>query len=134
MDLIRQLEAEEMKKLGKDIPDFAPGDTVVVNVNVMEGDRKRTQAYEGMVVAKRNRGINSSFTVRKVSSGEGVERSFQTFSPLIASIEIKRKGDVSRAKLYYLRKRAGKAARIREKLASQEMLESGQETASAREQ
>ncbi|HUL41311.1 MAG TPA: 50S ribosomal protein L19 [Burkholderiales bacterium] len=134
MDLIRQLEAEEMKKLGKDIPDFAPGDTVVVNVNVMEGDRKRTQAYEGMVVAKRNRGINSSFTVRKVSSGEGVERSFQTFSPLIASIEIKRKGDVSRAKLYYLRKRAGKAARIREKLASQEMLESGQETAPAREQ
>ncbi|HYA20351.1 MAG TPA: 50S ribosomal protein L19 [Burkholderiales bacterium] len=134
MDLIKQLEAEEIKKLGKNIPDFAPGDTVVVNVNVMEGDRKRTQAYEGMVVAKRNRGINSSFIVRKVSSGEGVERSFQTYSPLIASIEIKRKGDVQRAKLYYLRKRAGKAARIREKLTGQEMMEAGPEAPPAREQ
>ena len=121
MDLIKQLEAEEIKRLNKSIPDFAPGDTVVVNVNVVEGDRKRVQAYEGMVVAKRNRGLNSSFIVRKVSSGEGVERTFQTYSPLIASIEIKRKGDVSRAKLYYLRQRSGKSARIREKLESQTM-------------
>ena len=134
MDLIRQLEAEEIKKLGKKIPDFAPGDTVVVNVNVVEGEHKRVQAYEGMVVAKRNRGLNSSFIVRKVSSGEGVERTFQTYSPLIASIEVKRKGDVQRAKLYYLRQRSGKAARIREKLTSQEMLEVGQEDAPAREQ
>lgn len=129
MDLIGQLEAEEIKKLGKNIPDFAPGDTVVVNVNVVEGDRKRIQAYEGIVVAKRNRGINSSFIVRKVSSGEGVERTFQTYSPLIDSIEIKRKGDVQRAKLYYLRQRSGKAARIREKLTSQEILDAGQEDA-----
>ena len=134
MDLIKQLEAEEIKKLGKNIPDFAPGDTVVVNVSVVEGDRKRTQAYEGMVVAKRNRGLNSSFIVRKVSSGEGVERTFQTYSPLIASIEIKRKGDVQRAKLYYLRQRSGKAARIREKLTSQELLEAGQEDAPSRKQ
>ena len=134
MDLIRQLEAEEIKKLGKKIPDFAPGDTVVVNVNVVEGDHKRIQAYEGMVVAKRNRGLNSSFIVRKVSSGEGVERTFQTYSPLIASIEVKRKGDVQRAKLYYLRQRSGKAARIREKLTSQEMLEAGPEDAPAKEQ
>ena len=134
MDLIKQLEAEEIKKLGKNIPDFAPGDTVVVNVSVVEGDRKRTQAYEGMVVAKRNRGLNSSFIVRKVSSGEGVERTFQTYSPLIDSIEIKRKGDVQRAKLYYLRKRSGKAARIREKLTSQDMLEAGQEDTQAKEQ
>ncbi len=133
MDLIKQLEAEEIKKLGKNIPDFAPGDTVVVNVSVVEGDRKRTQAYEGMVVAKRNRGLNSSFIVRKVSSGEGVERTFQTYSPLIDSIEIKRKGDVQRAKLYYLRQRSGKAARIREKLTSQEMLDTGQEDAPAQE-
>ncbi|MGH8712099.1 MAG: 50S ribosomal protein L19 [Burkholderiales bacterium] len=131
---MKQLEAEEIKKLGKKIPDFAPGDTVVVNVSVVEGDRKRTQAYEGMVVAKRNRGINSSFIVRKVSSGEGVERTFQTYSPLIASIEIKRKGDVQRAKLYYLRQRSGKAARIREKLTSQELLEAGQEDTKAKEQ
>jgi large subunit ribosomal protein L19 len=129
MDLISQLEAEEIKKLGKNIPDFAPGDTVVVNVNVVEGDRKRIQAYEGIVIAKRNRGINSSFIVRKVSSGEGVERTFQTYSPLIDSIEIKRKGDVQRAKLYYLRQRSGKAARIREKLTSQEILDAGQEDA-----
>ena len=134
MDLIKQLEAEEIKKLGKIIPDFAPGDTVVVNVSVVEGDRKRTQAYEGMVVAKRNRGLNSSFIVRKVSSGEGVERTFQTYSPLIDSIEIKRKGDVQRAKLYYLRQRSGKAARIREKLTSQELLEAGQEDAPSRKQ
>ena len=133
MDLIKQLEAEEIKKLGRNIPDFSPGDTVVVNVNVMEGDRKRTQAYEGMVVAKRNRGINSSFIVRKVSSGEGVERTFQTYSPLIASIEIKRKGKVQRAKLYYLRQRSGKAARIREKLTSQNIMEAGPEDAPADE-
>jgi large subunit ribosomal protein L19 len=133
MDLIKQLEAEEIKKLAKNIPDFAPGDTVVVNVNVVEGDRKRIQAYEGMVVAKRNRGLNSSFIVRKVSSGEGVERTFQTYSPLIASIEIKRKGDVKRAKLYYLRQRSGKAARIREKLTGQELLDAGQEDAPAQE-
>jgi large subunit ribosomal protein L19 len=98
------------------IPDFATGDTVVVNVSVVEGDRKRVQAYEGVVIAKRNRGLNSSFIVRKISSGEGVERTFQTYSPLIASIEVKRRGDVGRAKLYYLRERTGKKARIREKL------------------
>lgn len=116
MNLIEQLESEEISRLGKIIPDFAPGDTVVVNVKVVEGDRKRIQAYEGVVIAKRNRGLNSAFTVRKVSSGEGVERTFQTYSPLIASIEIKRRGDVRRAKLYYLRDRSGKSARIREKL------------------
>jgi len=117
VDIIKQLEEEEIKRLGKSIPDFSAGDTVVVNVNVVEGDRKRVQAYEGVVIAKRNRGLNSSFVVRKVSSGEGVERNFQTYSPLIASIEVKRRGDVGRAKLYYLRERTGKAARIREKLA-----------------
>lgn len=116
MNLIEQLEAEEIKRLNKDISDFCPGDTVVVNVNVVEGDRKRVQAYEGVVIAKRNRGLNSAFTVRKISSGEGVERTFQTYSPLIASVEIKRRGAVRRAKLYYLRNRAGKSARIREKL------------------
>jgi large subunit ribosomal protein L19 len=126
MNLIAQLEQEELKRLGREIPAFAPGDTVVVNVNVKEGDRKRVQAYEGVVIAKRNRGINSSFTVRKVSSGEGVERSFQTFSPLIASIEVKRKGDVRRAKLYYLRGRTGKGARIREKLAKQAQAEAAE--------
>src|ERR671920_2324865 len=118
MDLIQQLEQEEIKRLGKNIPAFAPGDTVVVNVNVVEGDRKRIQAYEGVVIAKRNRGLNSSFIVRKISSGEGVERTFQTYSPLIASVEVKRRGDVGRAKLYYLRERSGKSARIKEKLAS----------------
>ena len=118
MNLIAQLEQEEIKRLGRELPEFAPGDTVVVNVNVKEGDRKRVQAYEGVVIAKRNRGINSSFTVRKVSSGEGVERTFQTYSPLLASVEVKRKGDVRRAKLYYLRDRSGKGARIREKLAA----------------
>ena len=116
MDLIHKLEAEEIARLGKTVPDFKPGDTVVVNVNVVEGDRKRVQAYEGMVIAKRNRGLNSAFIVRKISSGEGVERTFQTHSPLIASIEVKRRGDVSRAKLYYLRKLSGKAARIKERL------------------
>jgi large subunit ribosomal protein L19 len=116
MDLIQKLESEEMARLGKSIPDFKPGDTVVVNVNVVEGDRKRVQAYEGVVIAKRNRGLNSAFTVRKISSGEGVERTFQTHSPLIASVEVKRRGDVSRAKLYYLRQLSGKAARIKERL------------------
>ena len=116
MDLIRILEQEEIKRLKRDIPDFAPGDTVIVNVNVVEGERKRSQAFEGMVIAKRNRGLNSSFIVRKISSGEGVERTFQTYSPLIASIEVKRKGDVRRAKLYYLRERSGKSARIRERM------------------
>src|SRR5687768_13630833 len=120
MNLIEQLESEEITRLGKTIPDFAPGDTVIVNVKVVEGDRKRIQAYEGVVIAKRNRGLNSAFTVRKVSSGEGVERTFQSYSPLIASVEIKRKGDVRRAKLYYLRGRSGKSARIREKLASRD--------------
>jgi large subunit ribosomal protein L19 len=116
MDLIGKLEQEEIKRLGKSIPEFAPGDTVVVNVNVVEGDRKRLQAYEGVVIGKRNRGLNSSFIVRKISSGEGVERTFQTYSPLIASIEVKRRGDVGRAKLYYLRQRSGKSARIKERL------------------
>jgi large subunit ribosomal protein L19 len=114
MDLIKTLEQEEIKRLKREIPDFAPGDTVIVNVNVVEGERKRSQAFEGMVIAKRNKGLNSSFIVRKISSGEGVERTFQTYSPLIASIEVKRKGEVRRAKLYYLRARSGKSARIRE--------------------
>jgi large subunit ribosomal protein L19 len=117
VDIIQTLEREEIARLGRAIPDFAPGDTVVVNVNVVEGTRKRLQAFEGVVIAKRNRGLNSSFIVRKVSSGEGVERTFQTYSPLLASIEVKRRGDVRRAKLYYLRERSGKSARIREKLA-----------------
>lgn len=116
MNLIEQLEREEITRLGKIIPDFFPGDTIVVNVNVVEGERKRIQAYEGVVIAKRNRGLNSSFIVRKISSGEGVERTFQTYSPMISSIEVKRRGDVRRAKLYYLRNRSGKSARIREKL------------------
>ncbi len=117
MNIIETLEKEEIARLGKTIPEFAPGDTVIVNVSVVEGERKRVQAYEGVVIAKRNRGLNSSFVVRKISSGEGVERTFQTYSPLLASIEVKRKGDVRRAKLYYLRDRSGKSARIREKLA-----------------
>ncbi len=116
MDIIKQLEQEEMARLAKNIPNFGPGDTVIVGVNVVEGTRKRVQAYEGVVIAKRNRGLNSSFIVRKISSGEGVERTFQTYSPLIASIELKRRGDVRRAKLYYLRDRSGKSARIKEKL------------------
>jgi len=117
MDLIQQLEQEEIARLNKTIPAFAPGDTVVVSVNVVEGTRKRVQAYEGVVMPKRNRGLNSSFIVRKISSGEGVERTFQLYSPLIATIEVKRRGDVRRAKLYYLRQRSGKSARIKEKLA-----------------
>ena len=105
MNLIAKIEQEEIARLSanKNIPSFAPGDTVVVSVNVVEGTRKRTQAFEGVVIAKRNRGLNSSFIVRKISSGEGVERTFQTYSPLIASVEVKRRGDVRRAKLYYLR-------------------------------
>ena len=116
MNLIEQLEQEEMARLGKTVPEFAPGDTVIVQVKVKEGNRERLQAYEGVVIAKRNRGLNSSFIVRKISSGEGVERTFQTYSPLVASIELKRRGDVRRAKLYYLRERSGKSARIKEKL------------------
>ncbi len=117
MDMIQTLEREEIARLNRKIPAFAPGDTVIVSVNVVEGTRKRVQAFEGVVIAKRNRSLNSSFIVRKVSSGEGVERTFQTYSPLIASIEVKRRGDVRRAKLYYLRDRSGKSARIKEKLA-----------------
>ncbi|MEW5770505.1 MAG: 50S ribosomal protein L19 [Pseudomonadota bacterium] len=118
MNIIEQLEKEEMARLmeGKTIPAFAPGDTVVVQVKVKEGNRERLQAYEGVVIAKRNRGLNSAFTVRKISAGEGVERTFQTYSPLVAAIELKRRGDVRRAKLYYLRERSGKSARIKEKL------------------
>jgi large subunit ribosomal protein L19 len=111
--VIDELEQQQMKK---DVPDFAPGDTVVVQVRVTEGERERLQAYEGIVIAKRNRGVNSSFTVRKVSHGEGVERVFQTHSPAVAEIQVKRRGDVRRAKLYYLRDRSGKSARIKEKL------------------
>ena len=116
MTLLAILEQEEVARLGKVIPNFAPGDTVIVNVNVVEGERKRAQAFEGVVIAKRNKGLNSSFIVRKISAGEGVERTFQTYSPSIASIELKRRGDVRRAKLYYLRDRSGKSARIKEKL------------------
>jgi large subunit ribosomal protein L19 len=120
MNIIQKLEQEEIERMGKKLPEFSPGDTVIVNVGVVEGERKRVQAYEGVVIAKKNRGINSSFTVRKVSSGEGVERTFQTYSPLIDSIELKRKGDVRRAKLYYMRARSGKGARIREKIEGHE--------------
>ena len=111
--VISELEQEQLKT---DVPEFSPGDTVVVQVRVKEGDRERLQAYEGVVIAKRNRGLNSSFTVRKVSHGEGVERVFQTHSSAIADIKLKRRGDVRRAKLYYLRERSGKAARIKEKI------------------
>ena len=111
--IIDQLEKEQLRT---DIPEFHPGDTVRVEVQVVEGDKSRLQAFEGNVIAMRNRGLNSSFTVRKISSGEGVERVFQTHSPLIASVKVTRRGDVRRAKLYYLRDRTGKAARIREKI------------------
>ncbi|MCB1868851.1 MAG: 50S ribosomal protein L19 [Gammaproteobacteria bacterium] len=111
--IIQELDAEQMSR---EVPDFSPGDIVVVQVKVKEGDRVRLQAFEGVVIARKNRGLNSSFTVRKISSGEGVERVFQTYSPLVAEIKVKRRGDVRRAKLYYLRGRTGKAARIREKL------------------
>jgi large subunit ribosomal protein L19 len=113
--IISQLDAEQMEK---DLPDFNPGDTVVVQVKVKEGNRERLQAYEGVVIGKRNRGLNSAFTVRKVSHGIGVERTFQTYSKLLDSIQVKRRGDVRQAKLYYLRERSGKAARIKEKLSS----------------
>jgi large subunit ribosomal protein L19 len=112
-NIIEELEKEQM---GREVPDFAPGDTVVVQVKVVEGSRERLQAFEGVVIAKRNRGVNSSFTVRKISHGEGVERVFQTYSPVVSGIEVKRRGDVRRAKLYYLRGRTGKAARIKEKI------------------
>ncbi len=128
MTIIHTLEQEEIARLsaGKNIPDFRAGDTVNVLVNVIEGSRKRTQAYEGVVIAKRNRGLNSSFIVRKISSGEGVERTFQLYSPMIASIEVKRRGDVRRAKLYYLRERSGKAARIRELLVRKETVQAAE--------
>jgi large subunit ribosomal protein L19 len=113
--IISQLDAEQM---GKELPEFGPGDTVVVQVKVKEGNRERLQAFEGVVLGKRNRGLNSAFTVRKISHGVGVERTFQTYSPLVESIAVKRRGDVRQAKLYYLRERAGKAARIKEKLSS----------------
>jgi large subunit ribosomal protein L19 len=130
MNLIQKLHQEEIERLGRKIPEFVPGDTVIVKVTVVEGDKKREQAYEGVVIAKRNRGLNSSFIVRKISSGEGVERTFQTYSPSLASIEVKRKGDVRRAKLYYLRGLTGKAARIREKLESAEVEVMAEEPAS----
>ncbi len=110
------IEAIEQEQMSKEVPDFSPGDTVVVQVKVKEGNRERLQAFEGVVIAKRNRGLNSSFTVRKISHGEGVERVFQTYSPTVDSIKVKRRGDVRRAKLYYLRGRTGKAARIKEKI------------------
>ena len=110
------IDAIEQEQMGKEIPEFSPGDTVIVQVKVKEGNRERLQAFEGVVIAKRNRGLNSSFTVRKISHGEGVERVFQTYSPLVDSIQVKRRGDVRRAKLYYLRGRTGKAARIKEKI------------------
>ena len=118
MNLIQELEQEEIARLNKTIPAFAPGDTVIESVNVVEGTRKRVQAYEGVVIARRNRGLNSNFIVRKISNGEGVERTFPLYSPRIAAIEVKRRGDVRRAKLYYLRDRSGKSARIKEKLVS----------------
>ncbi len=121
MNLIAILEQEEIARLNKTIPTYAPGDTVIVSVNVVEGTRKRLQAFEGVVIAKRNRGLNSSFIVRKISNGEGVERTFQLYSPLIAKIEVKRRGDVRRAKLYYLRSRSGKSARIKEKLGARKV-------------
>jgi len=110
------IDAIEQEQMNKEIPEFSPGDTVIVQVKVREGTRERLQAFEGVVIAKRNRGLNSSFTVRKISHGEGVERVFQTYSPTVDSIELKRRGDVRRAKLYYLRGRTGKAARIKEKI------------------
>ena len=110
------IQAIEEEQMGKDIPEFSPGDTIVVQVKVKEGTRERLQAFEGVVIARRNRGLNSSFTVRKISHGEGVERVFQTYSPSVSAIEVKRRGDVRRAKLYYLRGRTGKAARIKEKI------------------
>ncbi len=123
MNLIQQLEQEEIARLNKKIPQFGAGDTVIVSVNVVEGSRKRQQAFEGVVIARRNRGLRSSFIVRRVSSGEGVERTFRLYSPAIANIEVKRRGDVRRAKLYYLRDRSGKSARIKEKLPQRKVKE-----------
>ena len=119
-NIIETIEKEEIARLAKKIPKFAPGDTVAVGVNVVEGERKRVQIFEGVVIARRNRGLNSSFIVRKISSGEGVERTFQIHSPLIDSIEVKRRGNVRRAKLFYLRERSGKSARIKERLKMRE--------------
>lgn len=116
MNLIQQLEQEEIARLNKEIPEFAPGDTVVVWARVVEGNRTRLQAYEGVVISRKNRGLNSNFIVRKISNGEGVERTFPLYSPRVEKIEVKRRGDVRRAKLYYLRGLTGKAARIKEKL------------------
>ena len=130
MNLIEQLEQEEIARLGKELPPFAPGDTVVIQVKVKEGTRERLQAYEGVVIAKRNRGLNSSFIVRKISAGEGVERTFQTYSPLLVSLTVKRRGDVCRAKLYYLRGRTGKAARIKEKLPARKVVAAAQSSES----
>ena len=119
-NIIQTIEKEEIARLSKKIPKFVPGDTVAVGVNVVEGDRKRVQVFEGVVIARKNRGLNSSFIVRKISSGEGVERTFQLHSPLIESIEVKRRGNVRRAKLFYLRERSGKSARIKERLKARE--------------
>src|SRR6056300_426608 len=119
-NIIETLEKEEIARIGKKIPKFSPGDTVSVGVNVVEGERKRVQLFEGVVIARKNRGLNSSFIVRKISSGEGVERTFQLHSPLIDSIEVKRRGNVRRAKLFYLRERSGKSARIKERLKARE--------------
>ncbi|AGS07033.1 50S ribosomal protein L19 [Candidatus Profftella armatura] len=116
MNLIQKIEQEEIIRLKKNIPDFVTGDTIIVNLNVIEGTRKRIQAYEGIVISRRNKGLNSNFIVRKISYNEGIERTFQLYSPIISSIIVKRRGDVRRAKLYYLRKCSGKSARIKEKL------------------
>lgn len=129
MNIVQQLEHEEIQRLGKTIPEFKAGDTVIVNVKVKEGERERIQAFEGVVIAKRNRSLNSSFIVRKISSGEGIERTFQTYSPLIDSITVKRRGDVRRAKLYYLRERSGKSARIKEKIQTRQSREAAAKAA-----
>lgn len=120
-NIIEQLEMEQLTQLGKEVPDFKAGDTVVVSIKVVEGERERVQAFEGVVIAKRNRGINSAFTVRKISHGEGVERVFQTYSQSITGIVVKRRGDVRKAKIYYLRERSGRSARIREKLPAKKL-------------
>lgn len=121
MNLIEQIEQEEIARLNKTMPDFSPGDLIAVQVKVVEGSRERAQTFEGVVIAKRNRGLNSAFTVRKISAGEGVERTFQTYSPMLVSLIVKRQGDVRRAKLYYLRGRTGKSARIKEKLPTRKL-------------
>lgn len=120
-NIIQMLETEQMQAANKAIPDFSPGDTIIVQVKVKEGERVRVQSFEGVVIAKRNRGLNSAFTVRKISHGVGVERVFQTYSPMIDSIDVKRRGEVRRAKLYYMRELSGKAARIREKLVAKKV-------------